>query len=112
MLFRLSVGCIGLLRKLLDNAIVAMRCRNGQFLTLKDIIDAAPHQAKLDAVRKDLEGIRSYIKTSATQEVVGDALARERGSKQVDVDPPLKKPARGRPGRRKCGPRDTVGNIS
>lgn len=111
-LFRLSFGCIGLLRKLLDDAVVAMRCRNGQFLMLKDVINAAPQQNKLDAVRKDLVGMQNYIKSAATPEIIGDALAREHSVAQADVSQSPRKLGKRRPGRRKLGSRDAVGNVS
>lgn len=110
-IFRLSCGCIGLIKKLLGDAMIEMRCRGGVFLELKDVIAAAPPKMKLDHVRRDLDGFSQVFDTSATTDVIADALARERGDSGSSEakKSPIK---RQRVGRRKLGGRDPVGGVS
>lgn len=110
LLFVLSVGCIGLLQKLLDDAIVEMLYRKGRFLELKDVVAAAPPKEKLDEIVKDVEGFWPYVKSSVSPDLVSRMKARtSRSSDDSDAKKPVKK--RGRVGR-KVGPRDPVGGIA
>lgn len=108
-LFDLSEGCIGLLRTLLDAAVIQMKCRNGPSLELNDIIAAAPPRLKLDNMKQDLDGIWSHFDTSATDAIVAKAKARESGAPS---EPPTEKPRRKVRVGRKVGPRDPVGRSS
>jgi hypothetical protein len=103
-LFHLSGGCVGLLRKLLSDAIAEMRVRDDAHLTLDHVIDAAPPKAKLAEVMRDLDGFWPFTETSASADLVERARAREYGL-------PEPSPASRRTSRvgRKVGPRDTVG---
>lgn len=109
-LFQLSAGSVGLLKNLLSNAMTEMRLDRKDSLDLKHIIRAAPPKGKLDAVKKDLDGFWEYIQTSATEEVVADALAREKSLYcGAEVKSARRKTTRiGR----KAAPRDPVGVTS
>jgi energy-coupling factor transporter ATP-binding protein EcfA2 len=111
--FKLSCGCIGMLKKLLGDAMIEMRCRGGTFLELKDVIAAAPPILKLEQVRRDLDGFFRFFETSATTDVVGDALARERHKGESgDVDGKRGEERKKRVvGKRKLGRRDQVGGV-
>lgn len=106
-LFHLSVGSVGLLRKLLNDALVEMRSDHRSILDLEDICRSAPPKAKLEYVRRDLDGFWPYIETSATDDIVANARAREscygKGAK------PSVAKNKGRRISRKLGPRDRVG---
>lgn len=109
-LFNLSLGCIGLLKKLLDEALVNMSSRRGAVLELEDIIGAAQPKAKLESFRRDFDGFWPFVETSATDEIVGEARAREYSSKGAGIARSKRK-SRKRIGR-DVGPRDSVGGSS
>ncbi len=109
-LFHLSAGSVGLLKKLLNDAIVEMRLNHRSSLDLEDIARAAPPRAKLDEVKRDLDGFWPFIETSATESLMAGARARERelsGGNAISV---VRRKAT-RIGR-KAGARDLVGSVS
>lgn len=111
LLFDLSVGCIGLLKKLLDDALSEMKSRNAQYMTLDHVFAAAPPRLKLEEVQKDLDGCWPYFEPSVTRDVIEKVKARSASSsaRNVKKDAPCKKGRR--PGRI-AGARDKVGNMS
>lgn len=104
LLFDMSVGCVGHLKKRLDTALGLMQQRRGRFMELDDILNAAPPKIKMGAIRRDVEGFRAYFESSLNEGLVAKVKARTSGDEDTGVGG--KKISR--PGR-KVGPRDKVG---
>lgn len=110
LLFVLSVGCIGLLQKLLDDAVIEMKLRKGGFLELEDVVAAAPPKEKLAEIEKDVDGFWPYVESSVSPELVSKMKARAKGAGgNSDANRKAKKKG---PVGRKVGPRDAVGGVA
>lgn len=110
LLFDLSVGCIGMLKRLLDDALIEMRRRNDRYLTLDHIFVAAPPRLKLEEVKKDLDGCWTYFEPSVTRDTINKIKKRSASPAQdVQEGTPHRKGRR--PGR-VVGARDKVGSAS
>jgi energy-coupling factor transporter ATP-binding protein EcfA2 len=111
-LFRLSAGCIGILHPILKRAEVERLSRRSKHLELKDIIAGAMPRAKLDWIKRDLDGFWGYTESSATPDIIDNAVAREKVRLGETAKKPKPAGKRGRVGQRKVGPRDVVGALS
>lgn len=107
LLFDLSAGCIGMLKKLLDEALNEMKLKKARYMTLDHIFVAAPPRIKLEEVQKDLDGCWPYFEPSISKEDIDKVKARSASLARNDQKGiPCKKGRR--PGRI-AGARDKVG---
>jgi len=109
LLFDLSAGCIGMLKRLLDDALIEMKCRNDRYLTLDHIFAAAPPRLKLEEVQKDLDGCWRYFEPSVTRDAI-NKIKKRSASPGRDVQEGTPRRKSRRPGRI-VGVRDKVGSV-
>jgi len=106
LLFRMSVGCTGILKKILDDALAGATRRRSPYLELDDVIKASFPKIKYEEVRRDVEGFQSYFDSSVDEELIKKVRARMSGSPVAMTVPK----SSSRPGR-KLGQRDKVGSL-
>ena len=103
LLFDLSAGCIGILKKLLDDAVVEMNVCGHRSLLLDHIAAAAPPRDKLEQIRQDVERCWPYFESSVSKATIDQIRSRT-----SPTGSSLSQGKKRRPGR-VAGPRDKVG---
>lgn len=106
LLFHMSIGCTGILKKVLDDAHTIMNLRGDPFLELDHVIKSAFPKIKMEAVQNDIHGFSKYFESSLDQGLIAKVKARA----LADGPVVLHSTKKARPGR-KVGQRDKVGAI-
>jgi energy-coupling factor transporter ATP-binding protein EcfA2 len=106
LLFDMSAGCTGILKKILDDALTIMLILHDLHMDLEHVVKAAFPKTKMDYVRRDVEGFSEYFDSSINEELVKKVRARS-----VTSSPLASSGGQtSRPGR-KSGRRDAVGAL-